>query len=1270
MGTNPTTYLAASPNGILAATFNSETYEIRIYDVEKLEPYEIKDADFNLESQKGVEKLEHQEINTGDVNLNEITIDLNNTFVPIQLNPHFKTETLAKVSFSLAISNYDKDGHEAFVALSRFYDEDMKKSDNSDSTNENKENLSKKDNPSETFIYSKKKPDVRIGTNVNKCGGIVKFLNTSANLIVMNASGISKGYINHNKSFYINKLSIEEEYEFPTTIQIKIKKFFQQKPSSENPMFSISRRNHLLAYCNETNYITIHLMENGLKIAKKEFDYSERILSFSFIDNDERLLVVTEIGRNVMINIWDLFTFNNDIRSFVDESNIFSSLQMSINTIAFSCGKILATLDETIRSVLVLSKLPNDKRKPQDLTQISNNQISNKKEPWSDNKQHYQHFYLNDEESVELIIGETTIQVWRTINYKKEQVLKHIWVIPSRKILNASLKYHDKTCEFYLEIRWNDSNDETYYEFHLERPWNDDSNDQKKEMKIYINCTNETHVLKDACVAMKYINDRRHEIVGPNNLKTYNDLVKGIEDLIKKCIEENHNLWSLTEVRYGIMANIIRSKNLSLLHWILFDYEKETEVSNYLHIPSQYKLVTETIDKNTSTTSDLTIAIKLTLGGLRRDKAIVAMLLEYYSNNAEKDTGWMFTVTKALPLLNNHQFKPYLKELLYKPCFGSKEEHVDSKFVCQIKLEKGYKSEICSLNVKPRLLLKNWSILKRWSFWKHWSIWKLKPISSIFEGWSSWNKSISNENENNAQIATLRLVPLPDFTVYPANADIKINTSRYKILLGFISLIFIPRRHHYNSKDDFSSFISLIKNNDCTELEKLCDNPAMEACIDFKWNAAKNYFYRHLLLFMAFSFMFALVSGIIPDVDSSDRMRSLFSLLFFYLGYYLLAKEMIQLFHDGWWGYKSIYHFFDVVSIIIAIAAIYSILQIRIFFNDESVNVSKVIVILQAFAVLILWFELILLTRYIKVFATYIRIIINIIKKVVPFLFFMLIMTVAFGHAMHIILKDPKRIGLEPSGDSFVINSPADGMTLTQEFDIDKPIDNYYVSFPYAVMGVYFWNLGRWDQLEVWDFWPIHVFSIGASILLVIIMQNLLIAFMTGVYDVACQNGKLAVLGYRVGLIANYETLQKPSGNFRGNPRYIYYVGNTEYQAKWQDKAEEYRKSHKLFSFDDIFTSRITIEECLEDIENVMRNGVVAKYKSLEEYRSLDDDIKEMKTMQNDIVAKYESLENYRSLDEDIKEMKTMQIDIAAKYNSLDKDIKELLSLVKSASVS
>jgi hypothetical protein len=92
-------------------------------------------------------------------------------------------------------------------------------------------------------------------------------------------------------------------------------------------------------------------------------------------------------------------------------------------------------------------------------------------------------------------------------------------------------------------------------------------------------------------------------------------------------------------------------------------------------------------------------------------------------------------------------------------------------------------------------------------------------------------------------------------------------------------------------------------------------------------------------------------------------------------------------------------------------------------------------------------------------------------------------------------------MGIKPDGTSFKITDSTSGEELPysvdQEIDVNKISDNYFTNFIKSVESVYFWTGGRWDQLEQWNFWPIDVYSIIASILLVTILQNMLIAIMT-----------------------------------------------------------------------------------------------------------------------------------------------------------------------------
>ncbi|CAG8596783.1 805_t:CDS:2 [Funneliformis mosseae] len=1146
------TYIDISSDGSLTATFNSESDILEIYD-----------------------------------------LNVNNTTPLNTIHVGMKNNLSGKIYYSLAISNYyttssQVDEKNAYVAVSSFCEPTpvrppvgppLRPSVMNGTDLEN--GIQENDNLEETFVFRilQEGQARKIETTVDR-GGVVRFLNNvlsknddksdgSMSLIVMNKFGITKVFINHNSPL------IAEEYELPTTIQVKIENLYKENPCTKflynkveknflfvedyrnqrlelynlqsldlelichkrdelsdltqargNSMFSISKNGLLLAYCNGTKSIAIHLMENGLEITTHEFTDANKILFISFTEDDEKLFIVTQIessvyseNENITFTIkiynWDLFT--SKIIDVNDDQiiNIFSSLQRD-NNHSIACSSVLKLSDvkliPTIKSQELLPILINQaqenshtifnlKGKRLEMLDAKKSAlVVNNKEPWNHNKKLKRiSSYLDENEKIQIIIGKTTVHVWKINGDEKKskqdkRILEYIWVNKSNEEIKvASLNVGKE--EFTLDLSW------TVHE----------------ENKHHIHWPNVTHVLKDACVAMEYLYERRDEPVGMKlkHLTIYKDLVAGTESLIKKCIKENPDLWSLTEIRYDIMANIIRSKNTTLIHQILFDYkvtdDNKTRVSRYIHIPREKKwsminnysdehsrerdskipsneksdsMLNNSSDDNCDpiNDSDLILAIKNSSGGHRRDKVVVAMLLEYYSNNAEKDTGWMYTLTNALPLLSKRDFEPYLKELFYKSCFGSKEEHVDSRFVDENKLIDGYKSEICALNVRPRLLLKPNKL-------------------------SWWNKFMTNtkDTKDGTIQVTLRVVPLPNFTVYPNETET--TPAILKILLKFILLIFWPRGYAITKEKEYSIFLQLISKKE------------------------------------AFSFMFALVSGIIKDVD---LVGQLMYGIFFYLGFYLLATEVVQFKHEKLKRYVSIYNLLDILSIMLAIAT-----MVFTFVNGSSE--AEEIIITQAFAVLFLWLEL-------------------------------LMTIVAFGHAMHILLRNPSLFNEKPDDDTFnitLLNN--ENVIISQQLNVIKPFDNYYGKLVYSVMGVYFWIHGRWEHIEEWDFWPVYVISIGASILLVIIMQNLLIAFMTGVYEVARQNGKLAVLGYRADLIANYETVEKPMGSHRGNPKYIYYVGSSEYQEAWLDKANNYRSTHTSLLFEDVSSKVLSIDDNSDD---------------------------------------------------------------------------------------
>ena len=94
-------------------------------------------------------------------------------------------------------------------------------------------------------------------------------------------------------------------------------------------------------------------------------------------------------------------------------------------------------------------------------------------------------------------------------------------------------------------------------------------------------------------------------------------------------------------------------------------------------------------------------------------------------------------------------------------------------------------------------------------------------------------------------------------------------------------------------------------------------------------------------------------------------------------------------------------------------------------------------------------------------------------------------------------------MGVKPDGSSYKIYDTNGTLIpefshiiINQEINVDKPSDNYYASIIKSIEAVFLWT-SRWNQLDQWDFWSVDVYSVIGNILLVIILQNMLIAIMT-----------------------------------------------------------------------------------------------------------------------------------------------------------------------------
>ncbi|CAG8668869.1 8470_t:CDS:2, partial [Dentiscutata erythropus] len=137
-------------------------------------------------------------------------------------------------------------------------------------------------------------------------------------------------------------------------------------------------------------------------------------------------------------------------------------------------------------------------------------------------------------------------------------------------------------------------------------------------------------------------------------------------------------------------------------------------------------------------------------------------------------------------------------------------------------------------------------------------------------------------------------------------------------------------------------------------------------------------------------------------------------------------------------------------------------------------------------------------------------------------------------------LKDP--VASQFSVDSYLIKNASNltqnlfpNITIQHNVDPTTRSDNYFSTFASSVEAVYFWTNGRWDQLSNWDSTAVDIMK-------------------------ADMTGKYAARKYRAEMICDYETLEKPLDSKRGNPRYIYYIANSDFIDKWLNENKAYQQ--------------------------------------------------------------------------------------------------------------
>ncbi|CAG8553097.1 7437_t:CDS:10 [Diversispora eburnea] len=583
----------------------------------------------------------------------------------------------------------------------------------------------------------------------------------------------------------------------------------------DSPIFAISQNEK----CWHFVEITTKQLEGQIRIYK--------ILDINFIDADNKLLIVLEEkedrqrknSRNHQIFVvWDLFTtFKNYIRQ-TDYPKTKKPLKMDLTyRLMNSHGEVFAIRDSEDNPNEDVDSIRDSSVKAITEIDIPTNgvdrviytvdgkicdqmdqMIINKVEPWHLNKNYFRiSVFLDSAKSTQLIISHNTIQVWK-LKYRsnyKERILEYISA-RNKEMKVQKLRVGEREFELRVSVP---------------------SKELHTAKIMTIHWPNNVNVLEAACRSLFVLGKKKHEhsITSFADVNRMKYLVECTQKLIRRYITK-YGIFRLTSIRYPIMKYLIKSDQESLIRHIL--KKKIDKKNSNIYIPSLCKWKVYE-DKKSSTTerskSDLHHAIKCTQE--RGDSTVILKyLIDYYADNTKEynNHGWMFTVSKAIPLLYDNNLSEFVRYLFKKPCFGITEAYTPPLHITPYDKKRGNNTSVMhSLVVKPRLASNFYHTL--WFFLKD-------PFTSVLNLYY-WFQTSSNDRK-------VYIAPLFDFTANPKDPN---------LILWVLYTIFWPRRKVINKPEEMNPFLRVIyEENGC----EIYQTPTILAFLDLKWPAARRYF--------------------------------------------------------------------------------------------------------------------------------------------------------------------------------------------------------------------------------------------------------------------------------------------------------------------------------------------------------------------------------------------------------------------------------------------
>ncbi|KAK3824534.1 MAG: hypothetical protein J3Q66DRAFT_92656 [Benniella sp.] len=335
------------------------------------------------------------------------------------------------------------------------------------------------------------------------------------------------------------------------------------------------------------------------------------------------------------------------------------------------------------------------------------------------------------------------------------------------------------------------------------------------------------------------------------------------------------------------------------------------------------------------------------------------------------------------------------------------------------------------------------------------------------------------------------------------------------------------------------------------------DSPAVEASLWYKWSNSGLYFWSiHFVVLLVFFILVLAITGrqihvstLPPDgreptaSEITDRYLPGWQpvlILTIVIGMLLIWYEIMQMVFSPKTYFRSLFNLSDLAAYVTPVIGCFIFMSAKPGIRgDTGIDGGPSQISIMAFAILLLYLNVVFELRIIKPLGRAVNIITNVTKKIIWFLIIFAVFIISHTHALLYVLHTRRYRKCEKDAP----NDPCK--------DIDYP-SKYPTDFLQAMSTTYFFLSGRYDPVEdSFQRGPVgfRLIMVVFFFFAVILLLNILIALVNDAFNSIEKEGEIAYWKLLSEVIAELEMLTiyfEGVSNSDSYSEYIYYCASDE----------------------------------------------------------------------------------------------------------------------------